>query len=130
MPGCLEYIFIQAGVHRFHGNFFTTGTGKHDYRAFRECLLHHSQHVQAVGPAQLIIGNYQVKIARFNTLLESIHVGDKFRLHIREFTRQCPGGEVAIIRIVIHQQAFQGCLSDYFCIHFIHPRQIEAPVVH
>ena len=114
-PGCLADVVVQPRLHRFHRQLFVPGAGKHDDRDARVPGLDRTQDRQAVGPAQVGVGDHQVEIAALERGGEGLLFGDLPDVEVEVLQAELAHDERAIVRIVVDNQDAQSSTDGITC---------------
>ncbi len=103
----LDDIIVQSGLHRLDCGVLVTGAGEHDHRTPGPARFHGMQDRQAVGPADLVIGDTEIEAAAIQRLLQRIGRSDLADLDIFELAMQLTNHQGPVFRIVVHKHDAQ-----------------------
>ena len=114
VSGRLGDVIVQACLHHLHGQLLVAAAGEHDDRALRPPHFYLEQHAEAVGPAQLVVRNYQVQAGGFEGLGQLARISGLQELAVGKFKADLPPNQRPVVRVVVHDQDGQRIVHRFF----------------
>src|SRR5207249_8137365 len=108
-----------SGLYRFHRQLFVPSAGIHDDRDVGVPGLDRAQDRQAVGPAQVGVGDHQVEIDSFERVGEGLLFGDLPDVEIKILQAELAHDEGAVVRIVVDDQDAERSADGSTCAELI-----------